>query len=326
MLPMVVWAGLAGSVAQAPVEPQVAVISPTGGERLPALESAIVEALEGKDLVTTRLRLGARDASGCTDSMVAPACVERLRRGWGQRPSLVVVGSISAEAGAPRAQVLVLHRDEPEPVARFDARFVEGDLVLPIVFPLAVAEAVDQHLYPPDAPTAEELHVLSTLDEPPGEPEAPRAAVSVADPPSPAPESRPPLRVALGSSPIDETLHLRRDFDQVCRRGPRRRRASRDDPRDLRPRCGLGPTLGYVRPRTWVMASLAIASGVASGVAFAVQDDASRGAAARREAGAWGTAAAATSVVLGVGTVTSMVADRWQARRYLQNERWLAAQ
>lgn len=335
MLSAVVFALLAGPPAEALPPRRVAVISPTGAEQLPALEPALVEALDARGFSTTRLRPSSPEGSACADSMVEPSCVAQLRRGWNdQRPPLMVLGSIAAESGSHRVQLLVLHRDESEPIARFDARFVDDDLVLPIVFPVAVADAIERHGHPPPVPTEQELALLSRLDEPSG-PTSPSAEASPPAEASPQGERggdapRPSRRMepvvqAMEDRALDEALHLRRDFDEVCRRGPRRRRQSRDDPRDLRPHCSLGPVLGYVRPRTWVTATLAVASGIASGIAFRAQRG-PHGEETRRKAGAWGTATAATSAVLGVGVITLSIGDRWQARRYLRDERWLAAQ
>lgn len=316
----------------APAPPAVAVISPSGGEHWPELEPALVEALDAQGRSVTRLRLGAREGSSCAGSMVDPSCIDGIRRQWtDQRPSILVLGSITVEAESRRVEVLVLHRDESEPIARLDARFVAEDRVLPIVFPMAVARAVERHGKPPARPTEHERAVLSQLDEPPAAAIAPVAdlvTVSSSEPGREVPSSSPriePVAQVLDDRGVDEALDLRRDFDEICRQGARRRRASRDEPRDLRPRCRLGPVFGYVRPRTWVTATLAVASGIASGIAFRARGSGSYSERTQRKTEAWGTAAAATSAVLGVGVVTLTIGDRWQARRYLQDERWLAA-
>lgn len=293
---------------------------------MPELRPALVDALHERGLAPVQLEPRSRTASACGDSMVSEDCQRRLHEAWSDRwPSLLVVGAIGEQGGSRDVELLVLQRDEPQPVARMEARFVDGDLILPIVFPMALAERVEQRVDPPAPPSPAELEVLARLDEPPPPRGVPVVRTSTPAPaPPPPPMTRPVVMKAPGGS-IDDAIDLRRDFEQVCRSGPRRRRTSPDDPRDLRPSCRLGPTLGYVRPRTWVVASMFVASSVATGLAFRAERQGDLGAAGQRTAGEWARATAAMTGAFGLSTVVLAITDRRQARRHLRDERWLSA-
>ncbi len=324
----------AESEAEAAPPIEVAVVSPSGADAMPELAPSVAAAIDEQGLVAMPMQLGGRTSEACRDSMLLPECVDALRRRWKRRaPPLMVLGAISPEPGSRRVRMMVLGRDEPEPIASFDATFIEGDLVLPIVFPVAVAEAIDRHLHPPAPPTEQELRELAELDEPATRP--PSVTLSdEAEPAEPVPETRQaaepspriePMVAVMETDGVEPSLDLRRDFAEVCRKGRRHRRTSHDDYRDLRPRCSMGPVLGYVRPRTWVVTTLGVVSAVASGIAFSMDARGGLSEDASRTARGWGTATAAMAGVMGVGTITLTIGDRREARRYLRDERWFAS-
>jgi hypothetical protein len=117
---------------------------------------------------------------------------------------------------------------------------------------------------PPAGPTPEEEKILATLDEPEKTPEQIAAEQkAVADAEADA------ARAAADTSVIDTEnipVDLKADFKDFCRTGPRRKRKSKEDPKDLRPKCQRGPFFGYWQPRAWV--ALGITSGLAAATAI----------------------------------------------------------
>ncbi len=297
------------------------------------------------------------DALRCRAQPDPPRCARSLRERWSDRSDsyrFMITGSVHALDVGRRVHLEIFERGQPDPVAHFDARFVEGDLVLPIVFPQAVADAVRARVDPPAPASEQELAVLARLDEPArlsepgrtepgrtdepariGEPErisepgrigAPGRTDQTAGSEQPLPRVRLDPGPVLELDTFEGQIGLRRDFAAVCRTGPRQRRRSRDDPRDLRPKCSAGPVLGYVRPRTWVVGTMMVASAIASGVSLGLRRRADFGSSTDQKLGGWGAAMAATSGVLGVAVVTLTIGDRWQARRHLGAQRWLELQ
>lgn len=308
---------LAGSPAEP--APQVMVVSFLGDAHATQIESAVVGSLGEQGLTVTVAQPG-RWLAECDDGL-QQACAAALRRGWEGAASaapFVVLGEARAHEQGHDLRVVVHQRGEPEPVATFEARWVDGDLILPIVFPRAVTRAIEQRRHPPAPITARERQVLAHLDEPPsgdaGAPPLPRRS----EVPGPLPPVRSP-------GDPDARIDLRRDFDRVCRSGRRQRRA-RGEPRELRPRCSLGPALGYVRPRTWAVASLLVASTLTSIASFQARASGDHSGATRSMLRGVGVATAATAGVLGVGVITLTIGDRWQARRHLQDEAWFRHQ
>ncbi|MCH9687349.1 MAG: hypothetical protein K0V04_38300 [Deltaproteobacteria bacterium] len=300
-------------------------VAPLVGETDDAqLQRSVIEGLRARGLQVDEL--------GCRSYRDPSTCPQSLHRRWRAHPDshrFFVQGRVEPRSDGHVVHLEVLERGTDQPVATLHARFVSSDQILPIVFPVAVAEAIETRIEPPAPPGPDELRVLTQLDEPPAT--AVGEAPQVEEPAPPRPQlqghahapSTPEVIEALQGE-VDQDIDLRRDFGAVCRSGRRRHRSSRDDPRDLRPRCSAGPVLGYIRPRTWVTGTLMVASAIASGVAFRVRRQGEFSSDTENKLGGWGKAMAATSGVLGVGSITLVIGDRWQARRHLRDERWFA--
>ncbi len=63
---------------------------------------------------------------------------------------------------------------------------------------------------------------------------------------------------------------LKADFESVCRNEPRKKRESKDDPKDLRPACKRGPFWGYWQPRAWVALGLTVGAGLGSAALYSM--------------------------------------------------------
>ncbi len=251
------------------------------------------------------------DASFLTEPFdPRPASLERIDGDSEAR--FVVFGRVAGPQGAPLIEVVVAERGQGV-VERFEARWVEGDLILPLILPDAIATSIVHRIAPPPPPTDEERRVLERLDEPARDEEHPRSPITGCI-------LRRPDAVPSGPPRVD----LRKDFEMFCRVGPRR---GRDD---LRPVCKRGPVWGYVHRRTWVTGAATLLAGGATGAAFGLRTAGwSHGGA--RWAGydvsapltAWGaTSAAITGTLLGA-TVVLLVSDRRRARQYIRQERAL---
>jgi len=66
------------------------------------------------------------------------------------------------------------------------------------------------------------------------------------------------------------TVDLKKDFKDFCRTGPRKPRVNKDDPKDLRPACKLGPKFGYFQTRAWVALGLTAGALVATGIFYSL--------------------------------------------------------
>ena len=65
-------------------------------------------------------------------------------------------------------------------------------------------------------------------------------------------------------------MNLKADFKKFCRTGPRTPRVNKDDPKDLRPACKLGPKFGYFQTRAWVALGLTGGALITSGLFYAL--------------------------------------------------------
>ncbi|MEX1368466.1 MAG: hypothetical protein AB1Z98_35370 [Nannocystaceae bacterium] len=171
----------------------------------------------------------------------------------------IVFGSVSDGPGA-EVQLVVYDVAKAQRVRSFDTAFNEGDLILPIVLPQELVKSIDEYREPPAPITAEEQALIAQLDEPDKTPEelaAEKDAVAQAEADAAA---------ALRDQVIDTRsieADLKEDFEAFCRNEPRRKRKSKEDPKDLRPACKRGSFWGYWQPRAYV--ALGLTAGAALG-------------------------------------------------------------
>ncbi|MCB9717241.1 MAG: hypothetical protein H6712_25555 [Myxococcales bacterium] len=224
----------------------------------------------------------------------------------------------------PAGELLrVVVRERGRTLVSFEAVRAEGELLLPIVLPMAVGRAIDERLHPPAPPSEEERRILAELD---------------LDPPIDPGELDPcvlgccyPVGPELGSWDVE--ADLRQDFAEYCRVEPRRHRRSRDEPVDLRPVCRRGPVLGYLRPWTWVAGAATVGAGAATTVSFGLRAAGWSSAGLQlgyhrrlgASLGAWGTASAALTGALLSTTIGLVISDRRRAARFIREQKQLRA-
>lgn len=171
----------------------------------------------------------------------------------------IMFGSVG-DAPDPAVELVVFDIAKGQRVRTISTSFNEGDLIMPIVLPQELVTTLNDYREPPPPATAEEEAMLAQLDEPEKTPEeiaAEKDAVAQAEKDAAA---------ALQDQVIDtESIEadLKEDFEAFCRDEPRRKRKSKEDPKDLRPACKRGPFWGYWQPRAYV--AMGLTAGTALG-------------------------------------------------------------
>lgn len=183
----------------------------------------------------------------------------------GANYNFLVYGTWSVDPSKPG--VLVIYDvAQKKKVREIVAAGTVDDLILPLALPRELAAAIKEYQSPPAPATEAEQKVLAELDEPLKTPEELRAEEAA-------------IARAVGgvdnsmSDMIDTsgvTVDLNKDFKAFCRNGPRKPRVNKDDPKDLRPACKLGPKFGYFQTRGWVALGLTGGALVASGIFYAL--------------------------------------------------------
>lgn len=174
----------------------------------------------------------------------------------------ILFGNVSEAADV---DLVVFDVTKGQRVATFDTRFNEGDLILPIVLPQALVTALQEHQTPPPGPTPEELAAVEALDEPDKTPEeiaAEKDAIAKAEAEAAAAKQDQVIDTE------DIQVSLTDDFEAFCRNEPRRKRKSREEPKDLRPACKRGPFWGYWQPRAWVALGLTVGTGLGAAAMY----------------------------------------------------------
>lgn len=229
-------------------------------------QSALTEA----GYTVTTVALDVADAAKrikCKDDPSSDACLEALGKWLNNSPKtaadFIVFGSVDPGANK-QAEVVVYAVADNKRIKTLRPMLGVGDLILPIVLGGAMGRALDDHREPPAAATEDELNVIATLDEPEKTPEEIAAEEkALADAEAAAEDVAAGAAVDLADVEVD----LKADFKDFCREGKRKKRESRDDPKDLRPKCQRGPFWGYWQPRAWV--ALTLTGGAAIGtIAF----------------------------------------------------------
>jgi len=229
-------------------------------------QSALTEA----GYTVTTVALDVADAAKrikCKDEPTSDACLEALGKWLNNSPKtaadFIVFGSVD---GGPekRAEIVLYSVKDNKRIKTLRPMLGTGDLILPIVLGGAMGKALNEHANPPEPATAEEQKILAELDEPEKTPEEIAAEQKALDD---AQKKAEEIAAGAAANIEDVEVDLKADFKDFCREGKRKKRESRDDPKDLRPKCQRGPFWGYWQPRAWV--ALALTSGAAIGtVAF----------------------------------------------------------
>lgn len=204
------------------------------------------------------------------------ACLSAIGKWLNANPKTaadyIVWGDVSGTP--PMAHLGVYDAAKNAKVDTIDAALVEGDLIAPIVVPQALTRTIDEYREPPPPATDEEKAVIATLDEPEKTPEEIAAEKRELD------DAQKAAAAAQQDAIIDTSeikADLDKDFEAFCRTGPRKKRASKEDPKDLRPKCQRGKFFGYWQPRAWVALGLTTgllaATGVTYGLALAARSN-----------------------------------------------------
>lgn len=255
-----------GEAAPATDGRTVALMRFTGPPKATEIRGDIQTAFDEKGFKVKGVALDVEAAAKkvkCGADASDPACLEALGKWLNSNPKTaadyIVFGSVS-ETVPPRANVVVYDIADAKVIKEIEPILAEQDLILPIALPQEVATAIEQDITPPGPPTEEEQEILAQLDEPEKTPE------ELAAEKEQIAQAQEEAARAQQAAPIDTStieVDLRDDFQDFCRTGPRRKRESKDDPKDLRPKCSLGPVFGYWQPRAWV--ALGLTAGAALG-------------------------------------------------------------
>ncbi len=248
----------------------VALMRFTGEAAATDLRAETQTALTDAGYKVTTVALDVADAAKrikCKDEPTSDSCLEALGKWLGASSKTaadyIAFGSV-ASGPQQQAEIVLFSIKDNARVKTLRPMMGVGDLILPIVLGPAVVRALDEHREPPAAATDEEKTIIATLDEPEKTPEeiaAEKKAIEDAE--------KEAAEVAAGQAADieDVEVDLEADFKDFCREGKRTKRESREDPKDLRPKCSRGPFWGYWQPRAWV--ALGLTSGAAIGtIAF----------------------------------------------------------
>lgn len=262
---------LLAAPAKKPAEPAtdgrtIGVMRFTGSPAATELRATLQPSLEDAGYTVRGIALELGDAAKkvkCKGDSESDECLAALGKWLNANPKtaadFILFGSVSENNDV---KLVMFDVAKSQRVTTFDTRFNEGDLILPIVLPQALVTALQEHQTPPPPATKEELADIAALDEPEKTPEeiaAEEAAIAKAQEDAAAAQQD----QVIDTDEIQ--ADLKDDFDAFCRNEPRKKRESRDEPRDLRPACKRGPFWGYWQPRAWV--ALGLTSGAALGTA-----------------------------------------------------------
>lgn len=199
----------------------------------------------------------------------ADACVGKVAE-WllkgakaGVTYDYLVYGSITP--GAP-STIVIYDVAKKAKVKEFSPTYAPEDLILPLALPRAIAAGLNNYRTPPAPATADEQKIIAELDEPAKTPEELRAeadAIANAE-----------AKVSAGQGEMIDTsnikVDLKKDFKEFCRSGPPKPRASKDEPKDLRPVCKRGPFFGYWQTRAFVALGLTAGALVTAGIFYSL--------------------------------------------------------
>lgn len=179
--------------------------------------------------------------------------------------NFLVYGSWSADPSKP-GTLVVYDVSQKKKVREITAAGTVDDLILPLALPRELAASIKEYQSPPPPATEAEAKVIAELDEPSKTPEELRAEADAIKKAQDSVDSG--MTDSIDTSGV--TVDLNKDFKAFCRNGPRKARVNKDDPKDLRPACKLGPKFGYFQTRGWVALGLTGGALVASGLFYAL--------------------------------------------------------
>ena len=235
------------------------------------LRSGLLTTLEEKGWGIKSVALdlaGAAAKVKCKGDTAALDCLDAIGKWLNSNPKTAADYILHGRyiAGTPnRAEIVVYDARKNAIVRSFDVTLTEGDLIGPVVLPPTLVTAMEEYLVPPAPITEEEVKLVAQLDEPDKtleEIEAEAKAIADAEQAA-AKAAAAGVEIDTENIPVD----LKADFKDFCRTGPRNKRKSREDPKDLRAKCQRGTFWGYWQPRAWVALGLTLGAGIGT-IAF----------------------------------------------------------
>jgi len=175
----------------------------------------------------------------------------------------LVYGNWSTDPGRP-GTLVIYDVAQKKKVRELTPAGTVDDVILPLALPRELAASLKEYQNPPPPATEAELKVVAELDEPSKTPEELAAEARAIKDATDAVDSG--MGEAVDTSGI--TVDLKKDFKTYCRTGPRKPRVNKDDPKDLRPACKLGPRFGYFQTRGWVALGLTAGALVTTGLFY----------------------------------------------------------
>ncbi|MBC8074362.1 MAG: hypothetical protein IAG13_38940 [Deltaproteobacteria bacterium] len=264
-LPQTAWAAPAKPAATAPAtNGRTIAMLRFSGTSSTDLRASIQSSLEEKSYTVKPVALDLAAAAAKVKCKADPAsdeCIVAIGKWLNSNPKTAADFIVHGRyvAGTPnRAEVVVFDIAKGALVRRFDVNVTDGDMIAPVVVPMAIAQSLEDYITPPGPITEQEQAILDALDEPDKTPEEIAAeSKAVTDAEDAA------AKAAAENQVIDTSsiqVDLKADFKDFCRTGPRTKRKTKEDRKDLRPKCQRGPFFGYWQPRAWVALGLTLGS------------------------------------------------------------------
>ncbi len=270
-LPQTAWAGPAKPAAAAPAtNGRTVALLRFSGSSPTDLRAGIEGALADKNYTVKPVALDVAAASAKVKCKADPAsdeCMAAIGKWLNSNPKTAADFVVHGRyiPGTPgKAEVVVFDITKNVVVRKLEAVNTEGDLITPVVMPAAVAKSLDEYQTPPAPITDDEKKILESLDEPDKTVEEIAAEEKELKDAEDA-----AARAAAETQVIDTStiqVDLKKDFNAFClKEGEQRiKRKSKEDRKDLRPRCKKGPFFGYWQPRAYVALGLTV--GAAAGM------------------------------------------------------------
>jgi hypothetical protein len=265
------WAAPAKPAAAPATNGRTVALLRFGGSSPTDLRAGIQGALEDKSYTVKSVALDVAAAATkvkCKGEPGSDECLAAIGKWLNSNPKtaadFIVHGRYIAGT-PPKAEVVVYDIAKAQVVRKFDSINTEGDLIAPVVLPAAVAQSLEEHFTPPAPITDEEKKILEALDEPDKTPEEIAAEEKELKDAEEAAAKAAAAEQVIDTSNIK--VDLEDDFDDFClKKGEKRiKRKSKEDRKDLRPRCSRGKFFGYWQPRAWV--ALGLTLGAVAGMA-----------------------------------------------------------
>lgn len=266
-----------GAIATAHAAPAAAPTAPATNGRVVALlrfsgasatdlRGGVQSALEEKNWSIKSVALDLPAAAGkvkCKAEPQSAECLAAIGKWLNSNPKTAadyLVHGRYVDGTPNRAEIVVYDIAKAQVVRSFDLALSEADLLGPVMLPMTLVQAMDEHLTPPAPISEEEQKLVAQLDEPDKTPEEIAAEAKAIEDAEAAAAKAAAAGVEIDTENIP--VDLKADFKDFCRTGPRNKRKSREDPKDLRPKCQRGPFWGYWQPRAWVAMGLTIGAGI----------------------------------------------------------------